>query len=165
MPHIIKYSERTQSHSVFFFTFCFWLFFCRNWNITLTQVFSPYDEVPLAAITALSLPGYDATSFAHLDSWIFCCFLCRSSEALSGWMVNTRFSPEMFDWVQLRTVTGLPKGNHKSCPLAISPLEGQPSALSQFLSTLGQVFIKAITEPFSVQLFLNPDQSLSAAAE
>ena len=39
-------------------------------NITFTSVFRPFTqyfvEAPLAAITALSLLGYDATSLAHL---------------------------------------------------------------------------------------------------
>ena len=39
-------------------------------------------------------------------------------------------------------------------------LEGEPSAESEVLSTLDQVFIKDITVLWSVQLSLNPDQSL-----
>ena len=53
-------------------------------------IFRPFNqyfvEAALAAITAWSLLGYDATSLSHLYLECFSHFLCRSSQALSGWI-------------------------------------------------------------------------------
>ena len=60
-------------------------------EITFSQVFRPFTlyfvEATLAAVTASSL-GYDATRLAHLYLATFI-LLCRSSQALSGWMRKT----------------------------------------------------------------------------
>ena len=74
----------------------------KNCN-QLTYVFRPFTqylvEAPLAAIIALSLFGYDATSLAHLDLGIFCYF---SLQILSCWLdgnLQWKGSLEMSDWV------------------------------------------------------------------
>ena len=79
-------------------------------------------------------------------------------------------SPEMFDWVQVRALAGPLKDIHRVVPKpllhclgcvlqVIVLLEGEPSAQSEVLSTLDQVFMKDIYVSLAVQLSLNPDQS------
>ena len=81
-------------------------------------------------------------------------------------------SPEMFDWVQVRALAGPLKDIHRVVPKPllrclgcvlrlIVLLEGEPSAQSEVLSALDQVFIKDISVLCSVQLSLTPDQSPS----
>ena len=76
----------------------------------------------------------------------------------------------MLDWVQVRALAGPHKDIHRvvlkpllcclGCVLwVIVLLEDEPSAQSEVLSTLDQVFIKDISVLCSVQLSLNPDQS------
>ena len=103
-----------------------------------------------------------------LQAWHTCIWgvspilLCRSSQALSGWMGSVAaqlLSPEMFDRVQVRAPAGplndiqrlVPKQHMRciGCVLrVIVLLEGESSPHSDVLSALEQVFIKDI--------FLNP---------
>ena len=114
----------------------------------------------MAAITALSLLGHDATSFAHLDLGIFCCSslqILSSSVRLDGVCQWTHFlrSPEMLNWVEVRALAGPIKDIHTQevvpkpllhglgCVLwVIVLLEGEPSAQSEVLNALDQDFIK-----------------------
>ena len=124
----------------------------------MTEVFRPLTqylvEAPLAAITDLSLLGYD-TSFAHLGLGIFLPLLCQVGWGLS---VDSHFqvSPKIFDWVQVRALAGPLKDIHRVFPKAllrclgrvlrvIVLLEGEPSAQSEVLSALDQVSIKDIS--------------------
>ena len=70
-------------------------------------------EATLAVITALSLLGYNETSFAHPDLGIFC---HSSLQILSGSVRldedRQRTSPEVFDWVKVRTLAGPLKDIH-----------------------------------------------------
>ena len=79
-----------------------------------------------------------------------------------------QFSPEMFDRVQVRTLTGPLKDIQRldlkpllcsrGCVLRVVVLlEGEPSPQSEVLSALEQVFIKHLYLLCSVHLFLNPD--------
>ena len=95
-------------------------------------------------ITASSLFGYDATSFAHLDLGI----LCHSSQILSTsfrlhgeWTaIYFQVSPQNeFDWFQVRVLAGPLKDIHRVVPKpllhclcyvlrVIVLVEGEPSA-------------------------------------
>ena len=115
-----------------------------------------------------------------LQAWHICIWgvspilLCRSSQALSGWMgeelLHSYFhiSPEMFDWVQVRALAGSLKDIQRVVPKTLLHclgcvlrvvvlLEGEPSPQSEVLSALEQVFIKDRSVLCSVHLSLNHD--------
>jgi len=76
-----------------------------HWHKTFRPFTQYLFEAPLGAITALSLLGFDVTSFAHMDLRIFS-FADPLKLCQVGWgpSVDSDFqvSPEMFDWVQVR---------------------------------------------------------------
>ena len=91
----------------------------------------------------------------HTWFWGFSAILlCRSSQALSGWMGTSVDSPfqvssEMFDWVQVRALAGPLIDIHRVVPKLLLCclgcvlhvlLEGKPSAQHKVLSALDQVF-------------------------
>ena len=117
-------------------------------------------------VTALSLLGYDVKRFAHLDLEILC---PSSPQTLSNSVsideechFHFQVSHEMFDCVQVRTLTGPIKEIHSfprpplhclgSVLRVIVLLEGEPSAQAEILSSLNQVFFKDISVLCSVQL-------------
>ena len=95
----------------------------------------------------------------HTCIWgVFLILLCRFSQVLSGWMDG---SPEMFDRVQVRALARPFKDIQRlvsksllhclDCVVTVVVLlEGEPSPLSEFLSTVEQVFIKdlSVLAPF-----------------
>ena len=85
---------------------------------------------------------------------------------------DVQVSPEMLDWIQVRSLAGTLEDIHRVVPQTLPSclgrvlwvivlLEDEPSAQSEVLSALDQVFIKDISVLCSVQLSLNPDQSPS----
>ena len=89
-----------------------------------------------------------------------------------GWgaLLHSYFhvSPELFNWVQVRALAGTLKDIQRlvpkpllrclGCVLRVVVLmEGEPSAQSEVLNTLEQVFIKDLSVLCSVHLCLNPD--------
>ena len=80
--------------------------------ISIRPFFQYFVEAPLAAITASSLLGYDATSLAHLYLGSFSHFslqILSSSVRLDGerhCTVIFRSLQLMFDWVQVRALAG-----------------------------------------------------------
>ena len=120
----------------------------------------------LAAITASSLPGYDATNLAHLYLGIF----PHSFQALSGWMgsVAAQLFSGLFRDVRSGSSLGsgwdiqrlVPKPLLRclGCELRVVVLlEDEPSPQSEVLSALEQVFIKDLSVHCSVHLYLDPD--------
>ena len=110
-------------------------------------------EAPLTGITTLSLFGYDARSFEHLDLRIFGDFFSADPVKLCqvGWgsSIDSYFqvTPEMFNRIQVRALAGPIKDIHRvvhqpllhclGCVLkVIVLLEGEPSSPSEVLSTL-----------------------------
>ena len=110
-------------------------------------------------IMALSLLGYDTTSFARLGFGDFLPFFSTDLLKLfqAGWRpsVNShfQFSPEMFDWFKVKVLDGA------LCVVRVILLvEGGLSTPSEVLSVLEQVFIKDISVLCFVKISLNPDQ-------
>ena len=95
--------------------------------------------------------------------WGFSAILiCRSSQALSGWMGSVSGQPEMFDWVQVRVLAGPLRelSLSHSCVVLVVCL-GSLSCWMVNLQAQSEVltaFIKDISVLCSIQLYLNPDQ-------
>ena len=125
----------------------------------------------MAAITASSLLGYDATSLAHLYLGNF----SRSSLQIPlklcqvGWGASLhsyfQVSPEMFNLVQVQALAGPLKDIQRPKPLlrclawvlrVFVLLKGEPSPKSEVLSALEQVFIKDLSELCSVPILTSP---------
>jgi len=72
------------------------LFFSYSLKPLLTFLKLPFN---LILILRIVCSDYSLKSFAYQDLGIFPNLLCRSSQALSGWMrtLNGQVSPEMFD--------------------------------------------------------------------
>ena len=114
------------------------LFKTQNLNITVTKLQTLYFvEAPLAANTASSIFGCDATSLAHL---YLGSFSPSSLQILDGERRRTAIfrSPEMFDWVQVQALAGTLKDIQRRVPKpllhclgcvlrVIVLLEGEPS--------------------------------------
>ena len=99
--------------------------------------------------------------------------LCRSSQALSGWMgsVAAQVFSGLFRDVQSGSSPGsgwITQGHSETCPKAPPamswlcaqgrcPVEGEPSPQSEFMSALEQVFIKDLSVLCSVHLSRDPD--------
>ena len=128
----------------------------------------------MAANTALSLLGYDATSLEHLYLGRFSPFFSADPLKLCqvGWGASLhsyfQVSPEMLDRVQVRAVAGplmdiqslVPKPLFRciGCVLRVVVLlEGEPSPQSEVLSALEQVFIKDLSVLCFVHLSFDPD--------
>ena len=120
----------------------------------------------MAAITASSLHGYNTTSLAHLIWKVSPFLLCRSSQALSGWMgcVAAQLFSSLSGDVRLgsgldiQRLVPKPLLLYLGCVLRVVVLlEGEPSTQSEVLSALEQVFIKHLSVLCSVHLSLNPD--------
>ena len=119
-------------------------------NITFTYVFRPFPqyfvEAPLAVITALSLLGTPV--FREFLPFFFAdpLKLCQV-----GWGASlhrySQVSPEIIDWVQVRTLAGRLKDIQRLVPKpllrclgcvlrVIVLLDGEPLPLSEVLSPL-----------------------------
>ena len=136
-------------------------------------VFRPFTqyfvEAPLAAITASSLLGYDATSLVHLYLGIFSHSSLQILSSSIRWMHSYfQVSPEMFDRVQVQALAGPLNDIQRLVPKPLLHclicvlrdvvlLEGEPSPQSEVLSALEQVFIKDLSVPCSVHLSLDLD--------
>jgi hypothetical protein len=126
-----------------------------------------FAEAPLAAITALSLLGYDTTSLAHLylGNFSFSADPLKLCQVFWGASMHRYFqaSPETFDRVQVRSLAGPLKDIQRllqclGCVLRVVVLlEGELSRQSEVLSTLVHVFIRDLSVLCSVHLSLNPD--------
>ena len=113
-----------------------------------------------------------------LQAWQTCIWgispilLCRSTQALSGWMASLHsyfhVSPEMFDGVQVWALDWPLKGIQRlvqkpllhrlGCVLRVVVLlEGETLPQSEVLKALEQVFIKDLSVLCSVHLTRNPD--------
>ena len=114
-----------------------------------------------------------------LQAWHSCIWgvspilLCRSSQALSGWM--GRVTAHLFsvlsrdvDRVQVRALAGPLKDIQRLVPQpllhclgcvlrVVVLLEGEPSPQYEVLSALEQVFIKDLSVVFSIHLSFDPD--------
>ena len=90
----------------------------------------------------LQPPVYLGMTWQALHTWRFSAILlCRSSQALSRWGPsgdsNFHVSPEMFDWVQVRTLAGPLKDIHRRLGYVLRVivlLEGEPLAQSEIMS-------------------------------
>ena len=138
---------------------------------TFTQVFKPFTqyffEAPLAAITVLSLIGYDATSLAHMYLGSFshyCLQILSSSVRLDGECRCTA----IFRSLHFHALARLHKDIQRLVPKpllhclgcvirVVVLLEGEPSPQSEVVSALEQVFIKDLSVLWSVYYSLDPD--------
>ncbi len=105
----------------------------------------------MAAITASSLLWYDVTTFSLLDLGIFSRDVRLGTCPALAWPLN-----------HIYRVVRKPLLRCLGCVLrVIVLLEWEPSAQSEVLSALEQVFIKDIFVLCSVQPSLNPSHSLA----
>ena len=143
--------------------------------ISIQTLRSVLSRSPLWASTAMSLLGNDATSFSHLDLGIL---FHSSSQILSS---SVRLDGERWWTAILRSLqrcsigfrSGLWLGQSRmvrvvrkpvvcyfSCVLrVIVLLEGEPSAQSEVLSTLEEVFFQDISVLGRIHLSFNCNQS------
>ena len=125
-------------------------------------------EATLAAITVLSLTGYNAKSLAHLylGSFSHSSLQILSSYVRLDWercRIAIFWSLQMFDRVQVRALTGPLKDIQRLEPKPLLHclgwvlrvmvlLEGDPSLQSEVLSRFSSISVLC-----SVHLSLNPD--------
>ena len=149
----------------------------KNWSFTLTSVFRAF---PCAWLKHLWQRLQHQVFFLGLTRQASNIAadplrLCQAGWGLSFQPFHIHVSPEMFDWVQVRALSGPLKDIHRVVPKplllclcclfrVIVLLEGEPQAVSEALGALHEVFVKDISVLCSVQPSLNPDQSLSPSS-
>ena len=128
-----------------------------------------FAEAPLEAITASILLGYDALQAWHTCIWgVSPIPLCRSSQALSGWMGSVTAQLFSGRCRNVRSVSSpssgwATQGHSETCPeaVALTVCLGSLSCCKG-KSALDQVIIKDHSVLCSFHLCLDPDKSPSS---